>query len=300
MPKKVFISYRREDTASAAGRVYDRLAPLLAKSNVFFDVSTLGGGDDVAQRIASEIGNCDAALVFIGEKRFEQAPQGGAPRIFEPNDYVPLSFARRCRESCSSCRSSSAAPGMPKQEQLPEDIGAITTKKRCRIATRASTTIPSTSWRRCWPVGDGTRLGREGLAQGKDRLCDRRRDRRRYTCADWSAVAFLALGATALRIDRRVSHHASAHCQRSPARGWACATKCGSGDCVETNAHHPSMGANTVCSCSTPFSVNAPRLRSSCSDSRRRKESDSSRPSPRFRQRSARREARFTSWPMTV
>ena len=88
MPKKVFISYRREDTASAAGRVYDRLAPLLAKSNVFFDVSTLGGGDDVAQRIASEIGNCDAALVFIGEKRFEQAPQGGAPRIFEPNDYV--------------------------------------------------------------------------------------------------------------------------------------------------------------------------------------------------------------------
>ena len=177
-----------------------------------------------------------------------------------------LSFARRCRESCSSCRSSSAAPGMPKQEQLPGDIGAITTKKRCRIATRASTTIPSTSWRRCWPVGDGTRLGREGLAQGKDRLCDRRRDRRRYTCAGWSAVAFLALGATALRIDRRVSHHASAHCQRSPARGWACATKCGSGDCVERNGHHPSMGANTVCSCSTPFSVNAPRLRSSCSD----------------------------------
>ena len=45
-----------------------------------------------------------------GEKRFEQAPQGGAPQIFEPNDYVPLSFARRCRESCSSCRSSSAGP----------------------------------------------------------------------------------------------------------------------------------------------------------------------------------------------
>ncbi len=51
----------------------------------------------------------------------------------------------------------------------------------------------------------------------------------------------------------------SAHCPpRSPARGPAGATKCGSGDCVEPNAHHPSMGANTVCSCSTPFSVNAP------------------------------------------
>ena len=55
MPKKVFISYRREDTASAAGRVYDRLARLLTKSNVFFDVSTIGGGEDFVQRIASEI-----------------------------------------------------------------------------------------------------------------------------------------------------------------------------------------------------------------------------------------------------
>jgi len=84
VPKKVFISYRREDTASAAGRVYDRLAPLLVKSNVFFDVSTLGGGEDVAQRIASEIGNCDAALVFIGEngsnKRRKAARHGFSSR----------------------------------------------------------------------------------------------------------------------------------------------------------------------------------------------------------------------------
>jgi hypothetical protein len=55
VPKRVFISYRREDTASAAGRVYDRLSRLLSKANVFFDVSAIGGGEDFVQRIASEI-----------------------------------------------------------------------------------------------------------------------------------------------------------------------------------------------------------------------------------------------------
>ena len=43
--KRVFISYRREDTAPAAGRVYDRLCQLLSKPNVFFDVSTIAGGE---------------------------------------------------------------------------------------------------------------------------------------------------------------------------------------------------------------------------------------------------------------
>ena len=88
MPKKVFISYRREDTAAAAGRVYDRLARVLAKPNVFFDVSTIAGGEDFAQRIASEITKSDAALVFIGDKWLEQSAPGGRARIFEPDDYV--------------------------------------------------------------------------------------------------------------------------------------------------------------------------------------------------------------------
>jgi hypothetical protein len=73
VPKRVFISYRREDTAAAAGRVYDRLSRLLAKPNVFFDVSTIGGGEDFAQKIASEISKSDATLARM--PRPEQLPE---------------------------------------------------------------------------------------------------------------------------------------------------------------------------------------------------------------------------------
>ncbi|MGH6802750.1 MAG: toll/interleukin-1 receptor domain-containing protein, partial [Methyloceanibacter sp.] len=73
MAKKVFISYRREDTGSAAGRVYDRLSRLLPKSNLFFDVNTIGGGEDFVRKIESEIGRSDVTLVFIGDKWLEPA-----------------------------------------------------------------------------------------------------------------------------------------------------------------------------------------------------------------------------------
>ena len=68
VPKKVFISYRRDDTAAAAGRVYDRLSQLLKRPNVFFDVSAIGGGEDFVSRIESEISESHVALVFIGDK----------------------------------------------------------------------------------------------------------------------------------------------------------------------------------------------------------------------------------------
>jgi TIR domain len=128
VPKRVFISYRREDTAAAAGRVYDRLARLLTKANVFFDVSTIGGGEDFAQRIASEIGRSDAALVFIGDKWLEQVPPGGALRIAQPDDYVRAELRAALTRPLLVLPVLVGGAKMPKPEQLPEDIRAVTTK----------------------------------------------------------------------------------------------------------------------------------------------------------------------------
>ena len=88
MAKKIFISYRREDAAAAAGRVYDRLSRLLPRKNLFFDVSTIGGGEDFVQRIEMEIGESDAVIVFIGDKWLQTAGRNGKPRLWEPGDLV--------------------------------------------------------------------------------------------------------------------------------------------------------------------------------------------------------------------
>jgi hypothetical protein len=127
--KKVFISYRREDTAPAAGRVYDRLVRLLSKPNVFFDVSTIGGGEDFEKKIASEMGRSDAALIFIGREWLAPVQPTGNVRMWETDDYVRAEVRAALARPILLLPVLVAGARMPKPEQLPEDLRAITTKQ---------------------------------------------------------------------------------------------------------------------------------------------------------------------------
>ena len=59
---KVFVSYRRDDSAGYAGRLFDDLSARLGSRNVFLDINTIEPGDDFRQVIAP----CDVVLVMIG------------------------------------------------------------------------------------------------------------------------------------------------------------------------------------------------------------------------------------------
>jgi TIR domain len=51
----IFISYRREDSEMAAGRLADGLRPHFGKDQVFVDVVTLRGGEEWAEKIRQSI-----------------------------------------------------------------------------------------------------------------------------------------------------------------------------------------------------------------------------------------------------
>jgi uncharacterized cupin superfamily protein len=46
MNAKVFINYRREDTAPYAGRLYDRLTAHFGEDQVFIDIDQIKPGED--------------------------------------------------------------------------------------------------------------------------------------------------------------------------------------------------------------------------------------------------------------
>jgi hypothetical protein len=124
--KRVFISYRREDTAPAAGRVYDRLCQLLSKPNVFFDVSTIAGGEIFDRKLMSEIERSDAVLVFIGKSWL--ASDGGRVRVAEPGDYVRAEVSAALQRSVLVLPVLVDGARMPQPDQLPDDIRAITSR----------------------------------------------------------------------------------------------------------------------------------------------------------------------------
>ena len=87
MPRRIFLSYRREDSAATAGRVYDRLSRAIGKSNIFFDVSTIGAGENFHQKVEHAINKSEVAIIFIGDKWLGGVPTTGA-RIWKPDDHV--------------------------------------------------------------------------------------------------------------------------------------------------------------------------------------------------------------------
>jgi hypothetical protein len=73
---KLFISYRREESAVHAGRLYDAIAARFGDRNVFMDVDMAPGVDFVA-RITEAVADCDVLLVVIGRDGPRSRTTGG-------------------------------------------------------------------------------------------------------------------------------------------------------------------------------------------------------------------------------
>jgi hypothetical protein len=126
MNKKVFISYRRADTAAAAGRLYDRFCHLLGAKNVFLDVDAIEAGENFEAKIQREIGKANAILVLIGNSWMAPAPGQGKPRLFDEGDHVraEVKFALQAKAFTMPVLVDNAA--MPDPSLLPDDISGIT------------------------------------------------------------------------------------------------------------------------------------------------------------------------------
>ncbi len=63
-PDRIFISYRRDETAYAAGWLYDRLVDHFGRSHIFKDVDSIQLGDDYVDVINEAVGSCDVLVEF--------------------------------------------------------------------------------------------------------------------------------------------------------------------------------------------------------------------------------------------
>jgi hypothetical protein len=86
----VFISYRREETAPYAGRLYDRLSDHFGEDRVFMDVDSIGVGVDFTRAVVEAIAGCNILLALIGRRWIAVADARGKRRIDNLDDYVRL------------------------------------------------------------------------------------------------------------------------------------------------------------------------------------------------------------------
>ena len=77
-PGRIFISYRREETAYPAGWLYDRLAGRYGDGQIFKDVDSIQLGDDFVEVITRAVGSCDVLLALIGDQWLDDHRPGWA------------------------------------------------------------------------------------------------------------------------------------------------------------------------------------------------------------------------------
>jgi hypothetical protein len=90
---KVFVSYRRDDSADITGRITDRLFQSLGNDFVFKDVDSIPIGRDFRVYINDAVQQCDVLLAVIGPAWASQATPDGKRRLFQSNDFVRLEVA---------------------------------------------------------------------------------------------------------------------------------------------------------------------------------------------------------------
>jgi N-acetylneuraminic acid mutarotase len=123
---KLFIGYRREETASYAGRLYDAMATRFGASNVFMDIE-LEPGLDFVEHIVKVVSACHAFLVIIGPTWATIPDSHGRPRIAGKEDYVRLEVETALRRTdVRVIPLLVAGARMPHSEELPEELRALT------------------------------------------------------------------------------------------------------------------------------------------------------------------------------
>lgn len=120
--RKVFVSYRRQDSSGHAGRLQERLKVELGRKNVFVDVASVDPGTNFHDAIAGAIGDAKALIAVIGADWISARDGNGRRRLDDPDDYVRLELEQAFQHNIKVIPALVRGAKMPRADQLPESL----------------------------------------------------------------------------------------------------------------------------------------------------------------------------------
>jgi hypothetical protein len=128
MAAKVFISYRRRDSAGYAGRVRDRLERELGRDLLFMDVDAIPLGTNFQKVLHDEVAKCGVLLAVIGPNWPDARDEHGNRRLDDPNDFVRIEIAAALQRNIPVIPILLDGATIPKANQLPEDLKELASR----------------------------------------------------------------------------------------------------------------------------------------------------------------------------
>jgi hypothetical protein len=117
----IFISYRRDDTISATGRLADALASRFGSEEIFRDVQAIEAGADFRAALRDALRSAQVVLVVIG-------------RFWNPSEYVRMEIEEAIAQDIPLLPVLVEGARMPAAGDLPEPIRALAYRQAHEIS----------------------------------------------------------------------------------------------------------------------------------------------------------------------
>jgi TIR domain len=131
---RIFISYRRDETAYPAGWLYDRLAQHFGAGQIFKDVDSIELGDDFVQVITRAVGSCDVLLALIGEQWLTITDAQGQRRLNDPDDFVRLEIEAALTRDVRIIPILIDGARMPNADELPTGLASLARRQALELS----------------------------------------------------------------------------------------------------------------------------------------------------------------------
>ena len=135
LPGRIFISYRREDTAYPAGWLYDRLAGHFARSQVFKDPDpSIELGDDFVEVLTTAVASCDVLVVLIGDRWLTVTGQDGRRCLDNPDNFVRVAIEAALAHDVRVIPILVEGARMPDAEELPASLSKLARRQALELS----------------------------------------------------------------------------------------------------------------------------------------------------------------------
>jgi TIR domain len=133
-PGRIFISYRRDETAYPAGWLYDRLADRYGGGQVFKDIDSIQLGDDFVEVITTAVGSCDVLLALVGEQWLTITDAQGRRRLDDPEDFVRLEIEAALTRHVRVIPILVDGAMMPRADELPPSLAGLVRRQALELS----------------------------------------------------------------------------------------------------------------------------------------------------------------------
>jgi TIR domain len=130
---RIFISYRRDDSAAYAGRIQDRLERELGRDLLFIDVDNIPLGANFVKVLRDDVAQCGVLLAVIGPNWLDVRDEDGTRRLDNPTDFVRVEIAAAFQREIPVIPILLDGTRVPKADQLPEELKELALRNGLNI-----------------------------------------------------------------------------------------------------------------------------------------------------------------------